>query len=116
MWGCASPPSARPDVELLSLTLSCSPPFSLPPRLSLFSLSPSSGLAGYKLHRRIGDLKEFEFDLIDCSPNIPITIGIHGWLNNDTDSPWKVWNRPLMGAVNDGGEMVRALLHDPLVQ
>lgn len=51
-----------------------------------------------------GDLKEFEFELIDCSPGLPVIIGIHGWLNEGTDSTWKIWNQPLVADGNDGGE------------
>ena len=54
-----------------------------------------AGLVGYKLHRRTGHLKEFDFELIDCSPGLPVTLGIHGWLNDETDSPWKIWSAPL---------------------
>ena len=51
-------------------------------------------------------MKEFEFELVDCSPGLPVTIGVHGWLNDDTDSPWKAWNEPMMADGNDGGESV----------
>ena len=70
------------------------------------SRSSIAGLAGYKLNRRTGDVKEFEFELVDCSPGLPVTIGVHGWLNDDTDSPWKAWNEPMMADGNDGGESV----------
>lgn len=33
-----------------------------------------------------------------------MTIGVHGWLNNALDSPWKVWGEPLVADGNDGGE------------
>jgi len=63
-----------------------------------------AGLVGYKMHRRTGDVKEFEFELVDASPGLPVTIGIHGWINNATDSPWKIWGQPLVADGNDGGE------------
>ena len=43
-----------------------------------------AGLAGYKMSRRVGDVHEFEFDLIDCSPGLPVTICVHGWID-ETD-------------------------------
>ena len=57
-------------------------------------------------YRRTGDLKEFDFELIDCSPGLPVTIGVHGWLNDDTDTPWKVWGDALVADGFDGGESV----------
>jgi hypothetical protein len=65
-----------------------------------------AGLVGYKMHRRTSDIQEFEFELMDCSPGLPVTIGIHGWLTDETDSPWKIWGAGgvLVGDENDGGE------------
>jgi hypothetical protein len=49
-----------------------------------------AGLVGAKMRHRLGDVDEFEFDMIDCSPGLPVTIGIPGWLEGQDDSSWKV--------------------------
>jgi hypothetical protein len=49
-----------------------------------------AGLVGAKMLHRLDDVYEFEFDMIDCSPGLPVTIGIPGWLEGPDDSSWKV--------------------------
>jgi len=66
-----------------------------------------AGLAGYKMSRRVGDVHEFEFDLIDCSPGLPVTICVHGWID-ETDpaacSAWSIWEHVISEAHCFGGE------------
>jgi hypothetical protein len=68
-----------------------------------------AGLVGFKMARRTGSLQEFEFDLIDCSPGLPVTIGVHGWLDKTTStSAWSVWDSVFGDEshhVGDGGEI-----------
>ncbi|EKX40385.1 hypothetical protein GUITHDRAFT_154173 [Guillardia theta CCMP2712] len=54
--------------------------------------------------RRTAELDEFAFDLIDTSPGLPVTIGVTGWLLDEDDSAWKVWDRALCSVASDGGE------------
>eukprot|EP00960_Hanusia_phi_P025482 745677-Hanusia_phi.AAC.1 len=63
-----------------------------------------AGLCGYKMMRRTAELDEFAFDLIDTSPGLPVTIGVTGWLLDEDDSAWKVWDRALCSVASDGGE------------
>jgi hypothetical protein len=58
-----------------------------------------AGLVGAKMLHRLGDLDEFEFDVIDCSPGLPVTIGIPGWLESPNDSSWKVSQPTIMHPV-----------------
>ena len=39
---------------------------------------------------RIGDVEEFELDVVDMSMGLPIVIGVPGWLNDSQDNAWKV--------------------------
>lgn len=63
-----------------------------------------AGLVGKRVAHRIGDIEEFELDIVDMSMGLPITIGVPGWLNDSQDSPWKVWDEPLCSGVSDGGD------------
>ena len=63
-----------------------------------------AGLTGHKMKHRIGDVSEFEFDLVDCSPGLPVTIGVVGWLEGGADSAWQVWDEALCEFSTDGGE------------
>ena len=46
------------------------------------SLNCSSGLVGKRVAHRIGDVEEFELDIVDMSMGLPIVIGVPGWLND----------------------------------
>ena len=63
-----------------------------------------AGLVGNKVARRIGDVEEFELDIVDVSMGLPITIGVPGWLNNSQDNAWKVWDEALCSGISDGGD------------
>jgi hypothetical protein len=63
-----------------------------------------AGLVGQRVAHRIGDVEEFELDIVDVSMGLPITIGVPGWLNDSQDNAWKVWDEPLCSAVSDGGD------------
>ena len=63
-----------------------------------------AGLVGSKVARRIGEVKEFEFDIVDVSPGLPIVVGVTGWLNNSEDNPWKAWDEALCQNLSDGGD------------
>jgi len=63
-----------------------------------------AGLVGSKVARRIGEVQEFEFDIVDVSPGLPIVVGVTGWLNNSEDNPWKAWDEALGKNLSDGGD------------
>lgn len=63
-----------------------------------------AGLVGKRVAHRIGDVEEFELDIVDMSMGLPIVIGVPGWLNDSQDNAWKVWDNALCDATSDGGD------------
>lgn len=64
---------------------------------SLFGVAGAS-LTGYKMHKRVGDIEEFQFRKLSTDTetgdiHLHITIVISGWLNDDIETsysqPWK---------------------------
>ncbi|XP_050533763.1 transmembrane and coiled-coil domain-containing protein 4-like [Daktulosphaira vitifoliae] len=64
---------------------------------SLFGVAGAS-LTGYKMHKRVGDIEEFEFHKLTTDTNsgdvhLHITIAISGWLNDEKEKsyigPWE---------------------------
>jgi len=64
---------------------------------SLFGVAGAS-LTGYKMHKRVGDIEEFQFRKLSTDAetgdiHLHITIVISGWLNDDKDTsyikPWE---------------------------
>eukprot|EP00736_Rhodelphis_marinus_P005723 Rmarinus@m.17139 len=41
-----------------------------------------AGLAGYKMHHRIGDVKEFSFEHVDGTEGVVLVICVSGWLSS----------------------------------
>jgi Protein of unknown function (DUF726) len=66
--------------------------------------STGAGVAGWKLNKRLSDLKEFEFDVLSSSPSIELTMFISGFLleptkNNPSENEflthWKCVNESM---------------------
>ena len=50
---------------------------------SLFGVA-GAGLGGYKMNKRMGDLKEFAFDPLSEGRDLHVTIAISGWLTDES--------------------------------
>ncbi|XP_025195594.1 transmembrane and coiled-coil domain-containing protein 4-like isoform X2 [Melanaphis sacchari] len=60
---------------------------------SLFGVAGAS-LTGYKMHKRVGDIEEFQFCKLSTDTetgdiHLHITIAISGWLNDDKETSYK---------------------------
>ena len=49
---------------------------------SLFGVA-GAGLGGYKMNKRMGDLKEFAFDPLSKGRDLHLTIAVSGWLTDE---------------------------------
>ena len=50
---------------------------------SLFGVA-GAGLGGYKMNKRMGDLKEFAFDPLSEGRDLHVTIAVSGWLTDES--------------------------------
>lgn len=49
---------------------------------SLFGVA-GAGLGGYKMNKRMGDLKEFAFDPLSEGSELHVTIAVSGWITEE---------------------------------